>query len=245
MTQVLTPAAPHHVAIIMDGNGRWAKQRHQPRTFGHKVGKNSVDKVVRAALFAGVKTLSLFAFSTENWTRPKAEVQLIMELIQRSIIEEAGRMKAQGIRMRILGNREGLSDRLNKQIIEAEMLTQDCKRMEVIFALNYSGHWAILDTVKRLAQQVANGELRPEDITELTYNAARPMADLPPVDLLIRSSGEMRISNFHLWESAYAEMYFTDVLWPDFDEAEFTKAIAVYQQRDRRFGGVSNDYPSV
>lgn len=229
---------PAHVAIIMDGNGRWAKKRLQPRSFGHRAGRKSVDKVVAAAVNAGVKTLTLFAFSTENWSRPAAEVEMIMEIIQRSIADEAQRLKNQNIRMRILGSRQGLSAEMCQQFDAAEALTVACTGMELIFALNYSGQWAILQTCRNLLQQQAESGTAMTDLSLQAFEAARPIADLPPVDLLIRSSGEKRISNFLLWELAYAELYFTDTLWPDFDEQAFALALEAYAQRERRFGAV-------
>lgn len=229
---------PAHVAIIMDGNGRWAKKRLQPRSFGHRAGRKSVDKVVAAAVTAGVKTLTLFAFSTENWSRPAAEVEMIMEIIQRSIADEAQRLKNQNIRMRILGSRQGLSAEMCQQFDAAEALTAACTGMELIFALNYSGQWAILQTCRNLLQQQAESGTAMTDLSLQAFEAARPIADLPPVDLLIRSSGEKRISNFLLWELAYAELYFTDTLWPDFDEQAFALALEAYAQRERRFGAV-------
>lgn len=237
MSTLHSTPIPSHVAIIMDGNGRWAKNRLQPRSFGHRAGRKSVDKVVRCALEAGVDTLSLFAFSTENWARPQNEIDFIMDIIQRSIANEAKNLKAQNVRMRILGSRDKLSAQMCQQFDEAEALTADCSGMQLIFALNYSGHWSVLETAKHLAKQAQQGK-NPDEFTYADYEQSRPMPDMPMVDLLIRSSGEMRISNFHLWEMAYAELYFTNVLWPDFDEAEFQRALNSYQQRDRRFGGV-------
>ncbi|SUO93133.1 polyprenyl diphosphate synthase [Suttonella ornithocola] len=236
----LTP--PQHVAIIMDGNGRWAKQRGRPRSFGHRAGRDSVDAVIRTASTMGIQTLSLFAFSTENWTRPEKEVRLILELIQRNIAKKSEALADENIRMRILGSRENLSNKLLAAFERAEAITAHCTGMEVIFAFNYSGHWAIVETAKNLAKQIASGQLHPNDINASSYEAARPMPDLPPVDLLIRSSGEMRISNFHLWEMAYAELYFTDTLWPDFDAEAFQRAISAYHARERRFGTI--DEPS-
>lgn len=236
----LTP--PQHVAIIMDGNGRWAKQRGRPRSFGHRAGRDSVDAVIRAASTMGIQTLSLFAFSTENWARPEKEVRLILELIQRNIAKKSEALAAENIRMRILGSRENLSDKLLSAFERAEAITAHCTGMEVIFAFNYSGHWAIVETAKNLANQITAGQLHLNDINASSYEAARPMPDLPPVDLLIRSSGEMRISNFHLWEMAYAELYFTDTLWPDFDAEAFQRAISAYHARERRFGTI--DEPS-
>lgn len=229
---------PRHVAVIMDGNGRWAKMRQKPRVFGHRQGRNSVEKTIRAAADAGVETLSLFAFSTENWSRPSTEIGLIMELIQRSIVDEAETLCRQDIRLRFLGRRDKLSASLQENLQWSEALTKNCQRMQVIFAIDYSGHWGILETVRHLAKQVSAGTLSAEQIDEAVFEAARPMPDLPPVDLLIRSSGELRISNFHLWEIAYAELFFTDTLWPDFDESLFREAICAYQARERRYGGL-------
>lgn len=243
MADTRTP--PNHVAIIMDGNGRWAKQRSKPRPFGHKAGRGSVDRVVRAAAEAGVGTLSLFAFSTENWSRPKAEIQLIMELMQRNIASEASKLAAQNIRMRILGDKSGLPEKLQREIARAEAVTAESTGMNVVLAVNYSGRWAILETAKKLASLAQQGVLAPDAITEADFAAARPIPDLPPVDLLIRSSGEMRISNYHLWEMAYAELYFTDTLWPDFTIDEFARAIDAYHARSRRFGGLSPEPISV
>lgn len=231
-------ALPKHVAIIMDGNGRWAEARKKTRIAGHKEGRNSVEKVIRAAAEMGINTLSLFAFSTENWSRPTAEVSAIMQMIQRGILEEAERLRDENIRIRILGKRENLPAKLCEKFAWAERITAHCSLMQVVFAINYSGHWAILEAAKTLAAKVARGELSVTQIDEAAFNAARPMPDLLPVDLLIRSSGELRISNFHLWESAYAEFYFTKVLWPDFGEAEFSQAIHAYQHRERRYGGL-------
>lgn len=235
-----TPA-PAHVAVIMDGNGRWAKRRFRPRAFGHKAGRSSVDRIVTACAKAGVKTLSLYAFSTENWTRPEKEVAALMTLIESAIREEADKMYRHGIRLQVIGNREGLSDSLNLAIDEAEKMTAACCNMNVVLAINYSGHWAIAETAKRIAALAVAGEIDLAKINEQVFHANRPLPEFPPVDLLIRSSGEMRISNFHLWELAYAELYFTDVLWPDFDEIALQQAFAAYHKRNRRFGGLCEE----
>lgn len=233
------PAVPEHVAIIMDGNGRWAKQRKKPRFVGHRAGRKTVERIIQAAAEAGVSTLSLFAFSTENWTRPVAEVNLIMSLMQSSVIDEAERLKAEDIRLRVLGSHAQLPEKLVESLQWAEEITADCQRMQVVFAINYSGHWSLLETARNLARQVQNGELRAEEISDCDYRMARPMPDLPPVDLLIRSSGENRISNFFLYELAYAELYFTERLWPDFGAEDFQAALEDYARRDRRFGGLN------
>ncbi len=237
MSAARTP--PAHVAIIMDGNGRWAQQHLRPRAFGHKAGRVAVDRVVTACAQAGVKTLSLYAFSTENWRRPAYEVKILMELIEAALREEAAKMRNNDIRLRVLGDRTALSASLRNAIDEAEALTANGARMDVVLAINYSGQWALCETARRLAQAVAAGEISADAIDENTFAAHRPMPDLPPVDLLIRSSGEMRLSNFHLWELAYAELWFTDVLWPDFGEAQLEVAFAAYHHRDRRFGALS------
>ena len=211
MSAARTP--PAHVAIIMDGNGRWAQQHLRPRAFGHKAGRVAVDRVVTACAKAGVKTLSLYAFSTENWRRPPHEVKILMELIETALREEAEKMRKNDIRLRVLGDRTALSASLRSAIDDAEALTASGSRMD--------------------------GTLQADSIDEAAFSAHRPMPDLPPVDLLIRSSGEMRLSNFHLWELAYAELWFTDVLWPDFGEAQLDAAFAAYHHRDRRFGALS------
>ncbi len=236
---------PAHVAIIMDGNGRWAKTRKKPRFAGHRAARNSVEKIIRAAAGKGVSTLSLFAFSTENWARPTTEVSMIMDMIERGILDQAEKLRDENIRLRVLGSRKGLGDNLREKLDRAECLTARCDFMEVVFAINYSGRWSIIETTKHLAKCVHNNKLRAEEITAAVFEAARPMPDLPPVDLLIRSSGELRISNFHLWETAYAELYFTETLWPDFDEAELTRAIAAYRQRERRYGALSGEKNSA
>lgn len=232
---------PAHVAIIMDGNGRWAKVRKKPRFAGHRAARNSVKEIIRAAAQTGVSTLSLFAFSTENWARPSSEVNMIMDMIEREILDQAEKLRDENIRLRILGSREGLGDKLCEKLDQAEQCTAQCDLMQVVFAINYSGRWSILETTKRLVEDIRHGTLCADKITCSVFEAARPMPDLPPVDLLIRSSGELRLSNFHLWESAYAELYFTRTLWPDFNETEFAEAIDAYRLRNRRYGGVSDD----
>ena len=235
-----TPPPPAHVAIIMDGNGRWAQQHLRPRAFGHKAGRLAVDRVVTACAQRGVKTLSLYAFSTENWRRPPHEVKVLMELIEAALREEAAKMQRNDIRLRVLGDRLPLSASLCEAIDAAEAQTAACSRMDVVLAINYSGRWALVETARRLMQAATAGVTAPAALDEDVFTAHRPMPDLPPVDLLIRSSGEMRLSNFHLWELAYAELWFTDVLWPDFGEAQLDAAFAAYHHRDRRFGALSH-----
>ncbi|MDO4643792.1 MAG: polyprenyl diphosphate synthase [Cardiobacteriaceae bacterium] len=237
MTAALLP--PSHVAIIMDGNGRWAQQHLLPRAFGHKAGRQAVDRVVTACARMGVRTLSLYAFSTENWRRPANEIKVLMNLIETALREESAKMQSNNIRLRVLGDRSQLSASLCQTIHEAEELTSTCTRMDVVLAINYSGQWALIETARHLMQATTNNPLLPQVLDEKLFTASRPMPDLPPVDLLIRSSGEVRLSNFHLWEMAYAELWFTDVLWPDFSEVELEAAFTAYQQRNRRFGALS------
>ena len=225
---------PKHVAIIMDGNGRWAQKRRRPRVFGHHAGKNTVERCVETCAEFGVKTLTLFAFSTENWTRPQSEVNLIMELVSKTLCDYAPKLKKNSIRLNILGNRTNLSAELCQKIDMAEAETRDGQRMNLILALNYSGRWALLEAA-RVAQREG---ISLDD--EAAFQACLPEPQLPPVDLLIRTSGEMRISNFLLWELAYAELYFTDTLWPDFDEEHLVSAFTAYAARERRFGALPN-----
>ncbi|GHA59757.1 isoprenyl transferase [Photobacterium aphoticum] len=227
---------PKHVAIIMDGNGRWAKAKGKPRVFGHKAGVEAVRKAVSTANRLGIKVVTLFAFSSENWRRPEAEVSLLMELFMTVLGREVKRLHKNNIRLRIIGDTARFSSRLQQKIAEAEALTADNTGMVLNVAANYGGQWDILQATKRLAQQVAEQGLTASDITEDMLAAGLTTADLPDVDLLIRTSGECRISNFMLWQAAYAELYFTEQHWPDFDEASFAQAVAWFVNRERRFG---------
>lgn len=225
---------PHHLAIIMDGNGRWAKKRFLPRVVGHQAGKETVDRMVEVCSNKGIKTLSLFAFSTENWQRPEQEVALLMRLIEQTIQEKKQKFMDNNIRVNILGERQNLSPNLIQAIEDLEALTANNQGMNLVLAINYSGLWSIQQTIKNIIQKGLN----PDEIDVETFNAHRPLPTLPPVDLLIRTSGEQRISNFHLWELAYAELFFSDVLWPDFSEKDLDEALASYQKRNRRYGGL-------
>ncbi len=227
---------PKHVAIIMDGNGRWAQQRRRPRFFGHQAGRKNVDRVVALAAALGIKTLSLFAFSCENWGRPGAEVKLLMQLIRQAIDDSSDQLHRENIRVNVLGERANLSTELRHSIDRIEALTASNDGLNLVLAINYSGQWEILATVRRL---LAAG-LRPEQLNEEVFAQHRPLS-LPPVDLLIRTSGEQRLSNFFLWEAAYAELYFCDVHWPEFGEEQLKAAIEAYQQRQRRFGTLEEE----
>lgn len=229
-----TNAMPAHVAVIMDGNGRWAQQRNRPRVFGHRAGRDTVERIVSHCRKAGIPWLSLFAFSTENWQRPQTEVSILMDLMLSSIEEKWRKMADNGIRLHFLGDRSALSPKLAAAMEEAERETAGNSALNVVFAINYSGQWAMLETARNLLR----AGVAAESVDAQTFAAHRPLPAMPPVDLLIRTSGEQRISNFHLWEMAYAEMVFCDTLWPDFSASDFEAALLQYAARERRYGGV-------
>ncbi len=237
-----TARIPEHVAIIMDGNGRWAKKQGYLRIFGHKQGVNTVRNVVETAAQLGVKYLTLYAFSTENWNRPKIEVNALMELLVESIRKETPRLMENGIKLETIGNMESLPSGCNKTLQETVETTKNNQKMTLILALSYSGRWDIIEAVRKIAASVKAGELEPEAIDEKVLNAALNTARYPNPDLLIRTSGEQRISNFLLWEIAYSEIHFTPVLWPEFTSVDFYRAIIDYQSRERRFGKTSEQF---
>lgn len=228
---------PKHVAIIMDGNGRWAKQQGKMRVFGHTNGVKAVRKSVSYARQIGVQSLTLYAFSSENWNRPEAEVSALMTLFMQALDHEVKKLHKNNIKLLILGDKSKFSDKLQEKIAKAEKLTENNTALTVNIAANYGGCWDIVQATQKLAEQVKAGELAPEQINEELFQQMLVTKAQPPVDLLIRTSGEQRISNFLLWQIAYAELYFTDVLWPDFNEEEFNRAVFAFQQRERRFGG--------
>jgi undecaprenyl diphosphate synthase len=227
---------PQHIAIIMDGNGRWAQAQGKGRVAGHKAGVDSVRAVVRGARKAEVKALTLFAFSSENWQRPEKEVSMLMDLFMFVLTKEVKRLHKNNIRFQVIGDLSRFSDKLQKSIIKSEQLTVNNTGLVLSVAANYGGRWDITNAAKQLASQVRNNEMTLDDITEESLHQHTCLAQLPSLDLLIRTGGDCRISNFLLWQAAYAELYFTDVLWPDFNEDEFTQAIDVFDQRERRFG---------
>ncbi|HEY1097139.1 MAG TPA: isoprenyl transferase [Alphaproteobacteria bacterium] len=229
---------PQHVAIIMDGNGRWAQKRGQPRTFGHRKGVEALERTVRAATEAGIKYLTLFAFSTENWKRPADEVHDLMHLMRFYLQNKLDELHGNNVRLKIIGDRTAFSSDLLNLFKQAEEKTQNNDAITLQIAVSYSGRWDIRQAVHKLAQQVKDGGLDPAEITEDTIAQALDTAGVPEPDLLIRTSGEQRISNFLLWQLAYSECYFTPTLWPDFDKADLYEAIASYQQRERRFGAL-------
>jgi undecaprenyl diphosphate synthase len=227
---------PRHIAIIMDGNGRWARARLLPRYVGHREGVKSVRRVVEACLDKGIKALTLFAFSSENWRRPSEEVSLIMDLFIHALKKEVVALNRNGVRLRFIGDRTAFSDNLCALIAAAEEETRDNSDLDLVIAANYGGQWDITRAVQTLAERVAAGELQPQDITTGMLASEVCLADLPPPDLFIRTGGEQRISNFLLWQLAYTELYFSDVLWPAFDGQRLDEALAWYANRQRRFG---------
>ena len=227
---------PQHVAIIMDGNGRWAELRGKERYEGHAAGVEPVRASLRAAARQGVKYLTLYAFSTENWGRPEKEVDALMELFCQSVVNETPELIRQGVRVRMIGERSRFSEKVRSYLAQVEQRTAAGETLTLSLALNYSSRSEIVRAVRRIASRSAAGELDPESIDERTVCAALDTAEYPDPDLIVRTSGECRLSNFLLWQASYAELYFPDVLWPDFTEAEFDRAIEEYARRDRRFG---------
>ena len=236
-----SPELPRHVGIIMDGNGRWARRRHLPRVAGHRAGVRAIRPVMEACHEAGVHILTLYAFSTENWSRPRHEVAALMQLFGETIDSEVGEMHAEGIQIRAIGDRSQLSPRLQEKVRAAEELTQANTRAILNVAINYGGRHEIVAAVRDLAERgVDLAALTPGMLSEALYTAG-----LPDPDLIIRTAGEMRISNFMLWQAAYSEIYVTQTLWPDFGAAAIDGALAAYARRDRRFGAVSEPPPLV
>ena len=226
---------PRHVAIIMDGNGRWAEERGQGRVYGHINGVESMRKAIRAAVRRGVKFLTVYAFSTENWGRPKEEVQALMELLCTSLSNETAELKSQGVRMRFIGDVEALAEDVRAAIARSEKETHRNEKLTLVVAVNYSSRWEITRMAQKIAVQVRDEGLQIHEITDRTVADNLVTAGIPDPDLLIRTSGEQRLSNFLLWQLSYSELYFTETYWPDFDESEFDKAIAEYQKRERRY----------
>jgi len=227
---------PQHVAIIMDGNGRWAQLQGKGRVAGHKAGVESVRAVVSSARKSNVKALTLFAFSSENWQRPAKEVGVLMDLFMYVLTKEVKRLHKHNIRFQVIGDLSRFSDKLQKNIAKSEQLTASNTGLVLSIAANYGGRWDIAQAAKKLASDVKQGTISLDDVNEETLNEQTCLANLPTLDLLIRTGGDFRISNFLLWQAAYAELYFTDILWPDFNEKQFEQAINCFDQRERRFG---------
>ena len=237
--QLEPTALPQHVAIIMDGNGRWAKQQGKPRVWGHKKGADSVRRSVRFCRELGIKALTLFAFSSENWQRPADEVSSLMQLFKLMLKSEVKNLHKNQVRLRVIGDLSAFDEQLIAQIKAAEQLTAQNDALTLNIAANYGGRWDITHAARQLAQLVSLGEITPEAIDEQMLGRFTQLSDLPELDLLIRTGGDVRISNFLLWQAAYAELWFTDTLWPDFDQQVFADAIAAYVSRERRFGCTS------
>jgi undecaprenyl diphosphate synthase len=229
-------ALPQHIAIVMDGNGRWAEARGEPRTAGHRAGIEPVRRTIRECARLGVRALTLFAFSSENWRRPETEVATLMSLFMDALDREVEELNSNGVRLRIIGNRQSLAVRLQQRIAEAEALTAANARLDLQVAVSYGGRWDLVEAARRLAARAASGALRPADIDEAALAAELQLSELPDPDLFIRTGGDHRVSNFLLWNIAYAELFFTDTLWPDFDERVLAEAIADFESRERRFG---------
>jgi undecaprenyl diphosphate synthase len=235
---------PRHVAIIMDGNGRWAKKKGKIRTFGHRAGVESVRASVRFARQHGIESLTLFAFSSENWKRPEEEVSVLMDLFNLVLNSEAKRLHKNEVRLKVIGDVSRFDSKLVKKIQKAEAMTAGNTKLTLNIAANYGGRWDIVNASRVMAAKVAAGEISPDDINEEIFSDAISTAGLPELDLLIRTGGEHRVSNFLLWQCAYAEFYFTDVLWPDFNEDAFLTAVKDYSYRQRRFGLISEQIES-
>jgi undecaprenyl diphosphate synthase len=238
VTRIAQGSVPRHIAIIMDGNGRWARERHMPRPFGHRAGMKAVRAVVEAALAAGVEWLSLFAFSQENWQRPVTEISALMSLLEEYVASEIDELRAQGVRVRVLGDLTRLDAATAKAVQRAVEETAHGTRLGLNLFISYGGRAELVRAMQLIAADVAGGALSPADISEDVIRARLYTEDCPDPDLLIRTSGEQRLSNFMLWQVAYAELYISNALWPDFDRNALYEAILDFQRRDRRFGKV-------
>ena len=227
---------PRHIAIIMDGNGRWAKRRGLPRIEGHRKGADSVREITRAARELGVRALTLYAFSSQNWDRPVEEVRMLMALLRDYLVDERPEILDNDIRLTTIGNIDRLPDFVREPLFALMADSADNKGMTLCLALSYGGRETIVDAARQLVERVLAGEIRPQDVNELSLSEALCTRNLPPLDLVIRTSGEQRLSNFLLWEAAYAELYFTDTMWPDFRRPDLEEAIEAFNGRERRFG---------
>jgi len=229
-------SVPVHIAIVMDGNGRWARQRGLPRTAGHRAGAKSVRSVVEEAVRRGVRVLTLFAFSSENWRRPRSEVSLLMELFISTLRVEVTRLVEHDVQLRVIGELSAFSEQLQRQVRDAERATRDNRTLILQIAANYGGRWDVTQAVRSVVNDVTEGILDPAEISESTIAARLSFPDVPDPDLFVRTGGEKRLSNFLLWQSAYAELYFSDLMWPEFDGDALLAAINDYARRQRRFG---------
>jgi undecaprenyl diphosphate synthase len=240
-----TSGIPGHIAIVMDGNGRWAKKRNRPRSMGHQAGLKALRATIERCVALGVGTLTVFAFSSENWNRPAGEVSRLMELFLRALDKEASELHENGICLRFVGDKTAFKPVIQKKMLEAEELTAGNSQLTANIAVNYGGRWDITQAAIKMAKSVADGRLSSDDLDETKLAQFLSLADSPDPDLFIRTGGEMRISNFLLWQSAYTEFYFSEVLWPDFDQRELDQAITAFQSRERRFGRTSEQVRST
>ncbi len=231
---------PTHIAIIMDGNGRWARSRRLPRRLGHKEGLKALRRTVEHCAYLHVKHLTVFAFSSENWNRPEKEIKRLMELFLQALDKEIANLHKNNVKVRLAGALTAFSPELQQKMAKAEHLTRNNDRLIFNIACNYGGRWDLTQACKALSRDVAESRLDPDDIDENTIAAYLDLAGIPDPDLLIRTGGEQRLSNFLLWQMAYSEIYFSDILWPDFDEQSLDQAVMAYQQRERRFGRTSD-----
>lgn len=238
-SQIIKERVPQHVAIIMDGNGRWAKNHGEHRVFGHMNGVKGVRESLTAASEIGIKYLTLYAFSTENWDRPIEEVSALMDLLVQTIVKELEELQKNEVRLKAIGDLNMLPKQCRKALEDAIEETKDNKRITLILALSYSARWELTKAVKKIASEIKSGALEVEDISQDMIHGYLETKDIPDPELLIRTSGEKRISNFLLWQIAYSELYFTDILWPDFKKEHFFEAVVAYQNRERRFGKIS------
>ncbi len=232
----MTDSLPQHVAIIMDGNGRWAKNRKLPRIAGHRSGVETVRKIVRSCAKQGIDVLTLFAFSSENWKRPKREVNLLMQLFVRALQQEVDSLNNNNVRLRVIGDLTALPPKLQKLISNAQAVTKDNTGLTLVIAANYGGRWDMTQAMQQLAEMVSDGKLKSGEITPELIQQYLCISDLPEPDLFIRTGGEQRISNYLLWQLAYTELYFTEKLWPEFSEDNFLEALSSFSGRQRRFG---------
>ena len=229
---------PNHVAIILDGNGRWAKKRMMPRQYGHAKGAQVVEQICEDAWNMGIQYLTVYAFSTENWNRPDSEVKILMDIFSKYMVDKLQKVGQKNMKIRFIGERSRLDKAMIEKIENLEESTKDNTGLNFTVALNYGSRDEMVRAMRKMAAEIKEGKLEPEDITEEKYNTYLDMAELPDPDLLIRTSGEQRLSNYLLWQLAYTEFYFTDVMWPDFNKEELAKAVEWYANRDRRYGKV-------
>ena len=232
-------AVPNHIAVVMDGNGRWAKKKKMPRIAGHRQGAKRIKEILREAKKTGVKVLTIFAFSTENWNRPQAEVRFIFSYLVKFLKGYKKELQKKDVKFRVIGRRDRIDKKAMKEIKEVESLTRDNQSFIFNVALDYGGRWDIVDAAKRVAKECVRGDISWKDIDEKLFSKYLSLAGVEAPDLLIRTSDEKRISNFLIWDLAYSEFYFTPVFWPDFDKEQLHKAIKIYSQRERRFGAIN------